>query len=132
MSLKEIDFAYLRNLNRLMPKLHLALHIAILTIIDKYGVKALHLEPHIDIYIANIETERIEMQNRAPDKIAKYMTARYFTDRQCRRMIHVVCIFNACMHSKELAIFIIELNDLLKGWLVKPLPATLMKRSNQD
>ena len=26
MSLKEIDFAYLRNLNRLMPKLHLALH----------------------------------------------------------------------------------------------------------
>ncbi|WP_044266681.1 hypothetical protein [Bacteroides timonensis] len=111
---KKTDFGYLRNLNRLRPEMHLALHMAVLTIIDKYGTGVLHLEPHIDIYLLDIETERIELQNSAPGKMAKYRTARYSTDRQFRCMIHVVYMFNACMPSEESDAFIIELKEFLK------------------
>lgn len=107
------DFDYLHNLNRLAVDEHLGLHMAILGMINEYGVDTLHLGPHIDVYIGNIETEQAEKLKCTPGKIARYMTARYSTDRQCKRMIHVVCMFNAYMPSEALRAFVSELNDFL-------------------
>lgn len=113
--IKELsDFNYLRNLNHLAATAHLELHMAISDMINEYGVDALHLGPHMYIYIANIEMERTEMLKSAPGKIARYMTARYSTDRQLARMVHVVCMFNIYMPSKALDAFVIRLGDFLK------------------
>lgn len=114
------DFNYQRRLNRLAASLHLGLHMAILDMINEYGVDTLHLSPHIDEYITNIEMERIEMQKSAPGKIARYMTARYSTDRQCKRMVYVVCMFDIYMPSKALDTFVMELSGLLRERLDKP------------
>lgn len=107
------DFDYLRNLNRLPAESHLDLHMGILDMINEYGADTLHLGPHLDVYIESIESERIEMRKSAPGKIARYMTARYSTDRQCKRMVHVVCMFNIYMPSKALDTFVIKLSDFL-------------------
>lgn len=113
--IKELsDFNYLRNLNHLVATAHLELHMAISAMINEYGVDALHLGPHMDIYIENIEMERAEMMKSAPGKIARYMTARYSTDRQCERMVHVVCMFSIYMPSKALDAFVIRLSDFLR------------------
>lgn len=108
------DYDYLHNLNRLAADKHLDLHMTVLGMVDEFGVDALHLGPHIDAYITNIETERIEMLKKAPGKIARYMTARYSTDRQCERMVHVVCMFSIYMPSKALDAFVIKLSDFLR------------------
>lgn len=110
---------YLRNLNRLAADEHLGLHMAILGMINEYGVDTLHLGPHIDVYIDNIKMEQAEKRKSAPGRIAKYMTARYSTDRQCKRMIHVVCMFNAYMPSKALETFVFELDNFLSERLKK-------------
>lgn len=111
-----LGFNYTRNMNRLTEEAHLDFHTMLLTIIKKYGVEPLHLDPHIDTYIYDIESERVTLQTKCLGNIARYMTARYSTDRQCRRMIHVVYMFSVYMPSQELDSFITELNDLLKSW----------------